>query len=356
MTGARRIIVGMSIEMPEPLLRTDHDPDNLLTRLRDGELQRVAPGIFLPAFEPDVPAWQRRRQRHLALAIGAGRRLGNRAVLSHSTAAVLHGLWIDPGPAVHVTHPFHERLAARPDGTWVRHNRPLTGDDVVEIEGLRCTSLDRTVLDCIAGLAAPSALAVIDSALRRLISVDRREPERAAEAAEPILRDWARRVERDGPRRGRRRARAIVAAADPLSESALESRARCAALADGLPRPVLQRQVSTHLGEVYTDASWIDRLGAGRARFVHMEADGEVKYDTVGDAAAPERTVFAEKRREDAIRERGDAVLRVTNDDLTQARHLRLGGRIRSLFIGEPVPLEPRPYLAWPAAPYWRAA
>ena len=80
------------------------------------------------------------------------------------TAAVLHGLWVsyaDHFPLHVVTSPIWPTKSTR---TIIRH--PMEDPECEEAQGVRVTSLEQTLFDCLAGLEFPAGLALADSALR----------------------------------------------------------------------------------------------------------------------------------------------------------------------------------------------
>ncbi|WP_375424270.1 hypothetical protein [uncultured Friedmanniella sp.] len=94
-------------------------------------------------------------------------------------------------------------------------------------------------------------------------------------------------------------ARRVVAFADPRSESPGESHSRVVLHAIGLPPSSLQYEVSDPSGRVVArcDFGWEEHRTVG-------EFDGVVKYGRLlspGQTAAD--VVYAEKRREDAVRD-----------------------------------------------------
>jgi hypothetical protein len=182
------------------------------------------------------------------------------------------------------------------------------------VGGLRVTTLQRTVVDSLTMLPADWGLAVADSALRRVTRADRRDPDRARRAAEPYQAEWLGHLEAAGPRRGRPRARAVLAVADPLAESAGESRTRAMLLAAGLPVPQLQIPVVAEGTTFYADLGW--EIGSGR--YLLVEFDGLTKYALDGERGADlSRRLAAEKLREDAIRRLGHQLERAVHADLS---------------------------------------
>ena len=94
---------------------------------------------LLPGASPDDPR---------VLAAAALLWLGDRAVLSHGTAAWVHGLFPTPPSTLHVTVPS-DRAPVVPDATPVRvvRSRTLLAREVVAVGHLRVTSTDRTLRD-----------------------------------------------------------------------------------------------------------------------------------------------------------------------------------------------------------------
>lgn len=217
---------------------------------------------------------------------------------------MLHGLplWGVALDQVHVTRcppAWHHR--SRVLRCHVAH---LRDDEVVEIGGLPVTTPTRTALDLARSLPHEAAVVVLDAALRT----------GAVDAAE--LRD---RLFDIVGTPGSRAAARVVAFADGRSESVGESRSRVVLHRWGLPPTHLQFGVvggGTVIAR--TDFAWEDRRVIG-------EFDGRVKYGRL--LRAGQDAVFAEKRREDAVRDEGWGVVRWTWDDLAVPH--RLAGRVR---------------------------
>ncbi|MHA7180047.1 type IV toxin-antitoxin system AbiEi family antitoxin domain-containing protein [Arthrobacter sp. MDB2-24] len=223
-------------------------------------------------------------------------------VYSHETAAVLHGLSLwRPGTAVHVTQPTRTSNASH-GADVLNHSARLAADDVVLLRGLPVTSLLQTTTDCARTLPFDKALIIADQCLARGVS-------RAAAIT---------RIELLGPAKGVARARAVLAASDPLSESPGETLTRSRLLHFGLPAPQSQVDVLTHLGRYRLDFAWPDLL-------VGLEFDGKVKYF---GAAPTSEVLYQERRREKALTEIGWTVLRLEWADLF--REAELEARLRS--------------------------
>jgi very-short-patch-repair endonuclease len=137
-----------------------------------------------------------------------------RAVVSHDAAAVLWGLEVAHEPAQRVTVPRdHSGVAFE----GVKVSRADVGRTEVR-DGLRVTSIVRTLLDCAAVLPLDQAVVVVDSALRQKL-VTLAELTVAGNAV-----------------RGRHatRVRRVVRLADPRCESVLESLLRVLLVSAGL--------------------------------------------------------------------------------------------------------------------------
>ena len=296
-------------------LRAAGYSDRELRRLlRCGELTPIRRGSYLRGAPPDeAPA------RHALAARAAVARLAPGAVCSHVTAAVLHGLpvWQVPLERVHVTR--------APNGSGSRtnarvhvHVARLRDDEISVVAGIPVTSVARTVLDVARTVPFEAAVVVADAALRRRGPM----PSRAAvdrAALSDVLADadgWP----------GIRAARRVIAFADGGSDSVGESRSRVALDQAGLPKPILQWKATDRGGELigYTDFGWPQLRTVG-------EFDGQVNYGRLlRPGQEPGDVVFAEKLREDRLRDQGLSVVRWTWSDLT--RFAPVADRLRRRF------------------------
>lgn len=322
---------------------------SLRAALADGSLERIRPGAYLPT-APGQSRWQQRERRLLGRIAAVHRQFRSELVISHTSAALLHGLWVaDIDEDVHVTQEM--KSPGRRSLGVHRHHDALPADDITVVDGIRVTSIERTVIDCARSRHPREGLVIADSGMRALLRPNRFEPEQFTAATDQLRAELRDRLE-SGPPRGRRRARVVLEYADPLSESAPESMLRWIALAHGLPRPTVQMPVRTRLGTYYADMGWEVEVrqadGTVTIWLVLLEYDGVVKYvpvdaaDPSSEARAASDVVVAEKRREDAIRERPHTAMRrfewADLADVYQAFE-----RIRAAFpAGALPPLEPR--------------
>jgi len=266
----------------------------LTRQVRAGSLVRVRHGGYATELGVDAT------ERHLQLVAATWPLLGENAVLSHASAAVLHGLptWEQDLTKVIVTRPEGGHGRA---GTCL-HARlgTLEPDQVCQLDGLRVTSLARTAVDRACGLSYERAVATLDAALRA--GVQHSE-------LEHIVRLSKR-------RHGIGIARAALAFADGASESVGESVSRVVIAQVGLPEPALQVEIRDRHGRwvARSDFGWLEQRVVG-------EFDGRIKY--LGDEASVADTVIREKAREQAIRDTGWVVVRWTWADLSNPGALR---------------------------------
>lgn len=273
--------------------------DDELTRLvRRGEWVRLGRGVYLDGRLPEGAAARHRLSIRAALA-----RLGRPAVVSHESAAVLHGmsLWGVRLDRVHVTR----RPPAWNDSrAELRvHVAGLRDDEVTTIGGISVTTPVRTLLDLARSLPFEKAVVALDGALHRGVVSDQQLRERLVDIAAT---------------KGCRAAARAVAFSDSRSESVGESRSRIVLHRLGLAPSDLQHEIRTADGRFLgrADFAW------ERERVVG-EFDGRVKYGRLlRPGQDPGDAVFAEKRREDEIRAEDWSFVRWTWADIGAPQQL----------------------------------
>lgn len=276
------------------------DADDIRRRLSRGEWQLIHRGVY--ARTVDFQALTRQEQHRLRIDATVPK-LGDRYVISHQSAACLHGIELlrAPGEAVQVTDPSarcgHRRRLLH------TFSAGLDADEITTVRGHRVTTVARTLIDVARTGGFDSGVVAADHALR-MGWVDREQLLAAADRA--------------ARRGGMSTARQVVAFADPGAESVGESRSRILMDRQGVPAPELQFRIVDRLGGTIarTDFRW-------RAFNTVGEFDGAEKYgrrlragQRAGDA------VFQEKVREDRIREYGFTVVRWTWSELDEPRIL----------------------------------
>ena len=271
--------------------------DSALSRaVRSGRLLKPRRGWFVvPSGAEGEPIDPR-----LAAVAAAGACSGS--VVSHRSAALLHGLPV-------FGRSFRPELTVSRNGTGdtagaLVHRARLRDVDVVEVDGIRVTSVARTVSDIGRSRSALHSVPVADAALHAKVT----SRDEIADVLQSC-RGWPR----------VRYARHALELADGRAESPLESVSRLIMPRLGLPPPMIQPLVLDERGVVIArlDFYW-DEFGVGG------EADGRLKYR---DPA----TLVAEKYRQEGVEDLAMVVVRWGWDDAMYRRPV-LGSRIRRAF------------------------
>lgn len=206
-----------SVTLTRDLIEQGYTYDELARRARRAELVRIRRGAYaLPPKNPLDP-----RVAHLQLLEATVGQSSTESVVSHQSAAVLHGLPIgnDQLGRVHLTRDREGRGKIR---RYVQvHGLGLGAGDVIELGGFRVTSLAGTVLDLSCDYRPLLAVPIGDAALRAGMSADA----------------LTRQLVRAGARHGIRQARRAAALLDPRSESPGESMSRVVSPISGFPPP-----------------------------------------------------------------------------------------------------------------------
>ena len=240
--------------------------------------------------------------RHLARAHAVVHSLGDNVVLSGVSGLLEHGVatWNIPLDRVHVTR--LDGGAGRREGDVIHHEGFCLDSDIVEIDGRRVLTPARCAIEACSRTSPESALVSFDSMLH-LEMCSQEDLERQFRTMEswPYIR----------------RLRVPVLMADGRAESPGESRGRWLFWALGLPAPQLQFEVRDGDGELVGICDW-----AWPALRALGEFDGRTKYGRLVPAGATAAdVVFAEKRREDRLREvTGFSMIRLAWDDYDRPR------------------------------------
>lgn len=263
---------------------------------RSRALRQIRRGSYVDAAAQDAAGVEARYGARVR-AVGIAR---PRIVFALESALMLHCLPFGTEPR-YVFGTGDPSMSGGRAGVRNSH-LPIRPEHVVEVDGMRCSSVAWTLADVGRRRIPSDAVPAMDAAL----------------AAGLVAREDIERALLHQSKRGRVRARWSLAFADARSESVGESRSRVAIALLGFPAPELQVAVRTQLGEFRADFGW--RRGD---RWLVGEFDGLVKYGSL--AAAAGRTgvdaLVSEKRREDAMRTVSD-VCRWTWDDVMRPERL----------------------------------
>ena len=244
-------------------------------------------------------------EQHLVRARAVLHSLGDAAALSHVSGVVARGVetWGIDLSRVHVTR--LDGGAGRVEGDVVHHVGMCTPGDVVELEGLRMLPLTRCAIECASTASSAAALVVFNSMLH-LGPATPDDLYRQFDA----MSSWPR----------VRHLHVPVRLADPRVESVGESRGLWTFWELGIPKPEIQFEVRDGGGVLRgtCDWGWPDEGMLG-------EFDGKSKYGRLlRPGQDPGEVVFAEKRREDEIRElTGYRMLRLIWGDYQRPRLIK---------------------------------
>jgi very-short-patch-repair endonuclease len=230
--------------------------------------------------------------------------VGDQAVLSHLSAAALWGLITDPGDLVHVTNPTKRTQLP---GVIVHRTGTLNPKDLRIHKGLPVTSPARALLD--------SAPLLSDRQLE--LGFDRALVERLARRAQ--IADV---LDRAGNHPGLARLAALHAAehGPALTRSGSEEHALQLIRAAGLPPP----QVNVHHHGYELDFYWPEH-------HLVLEVDGYPFHST--------RRRFERDHRKDAtLRDRGEDVIRVTAEQVSDQPFAFVAQIARALAHGRATP------------------
>lgn len=227
-------------------------------------------------------------------------------VFCHASAALMHGL---PVSLRKLRQACLMRPGTHSKACAARKRQSKKPRTIVVISGVKCTSLEDTVVDCLLDFGFREGLAIADAALARL--------DNDGEQLERLLR------KRGHHRPGLRRALETIRWADARSESGGESIARAIMIEHGFVLPELQVVIGnpTRTGESWRcDYYWL--LADGTR--VAGELDGLEKYTnekmTKGRSAL--QVLSDERIRESQLTLAVDRVLRFTWADVRDEQRL----------------------------------
>lgn len=268
----------------------------LVRACRTNELRRLRRGSYLFGGQGDA------RQEHLNLIRATLPEIGAESLVSHASAAALHGIPVPPGSwdRVWVTRPNggNGRIGS------VLHLRRCRLDDaeITEVDGIPVTTMERTAVDLARGRSWEWGVVACDAAAAAGADV-----ETMAEIV-ASMHNWP----------GARRAAWAIDFLDDQAQSPLESISRLQIRRLGFPDPVSQFRIH-HSGVLVAtcDFGWEDQRLVG-------ECDGKFKYgDLLRPGERPEDAVMREKRREERIRGGGFWIVRWNWTDAWNPARLR---------------------------------
>lgn len=263
--------------------------------IASGELHKLSRGLYV-----DGPQWAdgKTESRELIRTVAAHRRMrGSRDVFVSTSAAALHGLplaRIAPQRA-HVAGP-HTNGRVHAQAPFVaRHEITIAESDVVEVDGIRCTSMASTIADLLRTTRAEAGISAADAAMRRVAWND--DERSYDEGAGEAFRDEVA-VHLPARSRGVVQARRLLALADGRADGPGESISRLCLLELGFTRLRLQVPVRGPQSHDYHVDFGLDEVD------VWGEFDGKGKYTDPAmrrPGESIEDVVLREKSRENWI-------------------------------------------------------
>ncbi|MDF2444185.1 MAG: hypothetical protein JWR01_2388 [Subtercola sp.] len=248
-----------------------------------GTLRRLRPGVYV-----DTDTWRTldEAEQYLAVCRAASTAEGARPVLSHWSAAVVHGIPILGSWPADIHRLMERTSGGRSRPGTVAHPTRLDTVEIVEVNGMLITSVARTTADLAACASFGSAVTSADYVLHR---------KRRKRLTKDLLHAA---LEAARLTRGRRRAQAVLEFATDLADSPAESASRVSVHLAGLVMPELQSEFFDADGFIgATDFHWPGIRLVG-------EVDGRQKYlkPEYLKGRTPGEVVYQEKLREDRLR------------------------------------------------------
>lgn len=243
-TAPKELPPGMDLWRTGQLNEAGFNARAIAVLVRGGVLVRLRRGCYIRGrtWAAQKP-WVRSRQLIAAHAHGTLTTSGGGLVYSHTSAARLHRLFLwDVDDRVHITQKKTPSPISHGRDV-VAHSRILGEGDVVLVDGLPCTSLERTVVDCCLMLDYRQSLVLMDQALRVGADVAR-----LTQMCEFL-----------SGRNGVLSLRRALENADPRSESPGETLSRELLVRLRIEPPELQVEVRTVEGRHRLDLAWRDK-------------------------------------------------------------------------------------------------
>jgi hypothetical protein len=284
-------------------LAAAYDAAEIARLLRTGQWTRLRRGIYIETrLQPSDPV-----HIHAVAARAVLFRVGASASASHVTAAAVHNLaMLEPDLSlVNITRPT--LASSRIEAGVHHHIGHIPVSHLISVDGIAVTDVAWSVLDLSRAASFEQGVVTAEAALwtGRTSIV-------ALQDALDDCRDWP----------GSKNAGRVISFASTGSESPGESLARIAFERQGLPAPEQQVEIRDRAGLIgIADFVW-------GAHGVIGEFDGRIKYQ--GQLVEP-NTLYAEKRREDRMRELGFEFVRFGWSEVRYQEDA-LGRRVRSAF------------------------
>ncbi len=237
------------------------------------------------------------------LASTVARGLLHDAWVSHTTAALVHKLWLPSGLDVTIPHVSRPRRAGRPRARGVKgHAANVTDDEIMLVDGVRTSTPARVWLELANMLSLDDLIILGDHLVRypRPRFEGRSNPH-------ATIADLGTLLERHPRVPGTRRAREALALIRVGADSPMETKSRLALVRAGLPEPELQIMLDPN--DPYTASA---DLGYRKYRVA-------IQYD--GGAHLTSEQQLRDNRRDSAFSLAGWRCIKANRHDAAQGFH-----------------------------------
>ncbi|MFT4148174.1 MAG: hypothetical protein QM632_05215 [Micrococcaceae bacterium] len=202
----------------------------------------------------------------------------SKVVVSHTSAAFLHGLFLPQAEFTKLPS-FRAPQGTNLNTARIKLYKYRTKPELTTIEGIRTTSLAQTLIDCSRELSGEKALCLIDDALH---------------SKKVLKKELDFLIQLSCPVRFRTRIQKIIDFSTAQSDSHGESLTRWNLHQLGAPKPVLQYPIRVKGYQFFVDFAYPEYK-------LFLEFDGRTKYR--GSYGVGSAVLEKEKWREDLIRE-----------------------------------------------------
>lgn len=284
------------MRLTSQMYRLGHSAQSLRREVAQQKLVHIRRGAYRAGDQDLSP-----EQAHLELVAATIAQARGEVVISHVSAAVVHGLPVNRAwlHRAHVTAEGKQTHSSQ-RGPVVRHRAKQF--EWLEVDGRRVTTVAQTVVDLCRRATWRDGVALADAALR--VGVTKPELQNLV-LAQP-------------GRHHNRKVLAVIDFAHEGSETAGESHTRAVMFEAGVEMPELQAVFVDPEGEMRTDFWW-------RERHVFGEFDGTVKYGRALRNGQPlEAVLRKERHREVRLQRLGEEPARFIWAELTPARVRRI--------------------------------
>lgn len=159
---------------------------------------RVAHGLYTDLSTREMEPWRVAEQLSPARCVAACMQVPSALALSHESAALVHGLWVqqhEPDISLAMSSRSRRTRMSLPPAPGGRRNTSLRRrrgswekKDITAVSGLPVTTVLRTAMDCAFDLPAREAICIVDSAVRSLARPSRYHHEESEQRMEAVRR------------------------------------------------------------------------------------------------------------------------------------------------------------------------